>query len=207
MRVLAAYLMLVSPAVALAQISPPELLQPTDDGWRWIAGGNEWMEVAGAVEYHAQIDTVGGDFTDPVADTVIVGMSWGNSIEWGVYVWRVAASDGNVWSDWSEVWTFESRFPAANEPDDVPQKLVVMERVTPNPSRGVVNIRFSVQAGREAEILLYDVVGREVATVYRGAGNGVQELQWTAPAQPAGAYFLVLRSGSDFAVQRIVVVK
>jgi hypothetical protein len=207
MRTLSFCLMvLVSPA-AFAQLPAPDLLLPEDEGWRWVDDYNEWSEVPGAVDYRAQIDTLGGDFSVALADTVLAGTSWGNGISPGFYVWRVAAYDGDVWSDWSEVWTFESRFPVNNEPDASAQKLVEVEKVFPNPSNGIVQIRFIVHSHHEAELRVYDALGRETATLYRGTTVGVRDVVWDASSLPAGTYFLVLRSNSSRTIERVVIVE
>src|SRR5690606_10029803 len=204
MKALIAALALAVAPAALAQISPPDLLQPEDGGWRYVDDVQVWSEVPGAVAYRAQIDTLGGDFSDTVADTVITETTWEVRIWMGFYVWRVAAYDGSAWRDWSDVWTFESRFPVANEPTPAPQRPVAIASVSPNPSGGVVTVRFRVPPGREADLRAYDALGREVALIHRGTTAGIQAVQWDASGLPPGAYLLRLRSGADAAVGRVV---
>jgi hypothetical protein len=206
MRAFVTLCALLIPSAVFAQLSPPELLQPEDGGWRWIDDHQAWSEVTGAVQYRAQIETLGGDFSTPVADTLITETYWYVRVWTGFYQWRVAAYDGEAWSDWSEVWTFESRFPVSNEPGATTQQPVALERVSPNPAPGFVHVRFHVRDGGDVSLRVYDALGREVARLHDGTTAGVSEVRWDARALPAGTYFVVLRSGAHLVSKPVVLV-
>lgn len=166
---------------------------------------HEWSEVPGAVQYWAQIDTLGGGFSSPVADTLITDTFWYVQIWPGFFEWRVAAYDGASWSAWSGVWTFESRFPVSNEPDAISPPTIVVERIYPNPSANkIISIRFGVFERTRVDLRIFDSVGREVATIYQDIGIGTQEIQWDANSLPAGTYFLLLRSATASVSRKIV---
>jgi hypothetical protein len=55
---------------------------------------------------------------------------------------------------------------------------------------------------------VYDVIGREVATIFSGelpAGNYTR--QWNAAAMPSGIYFYRLAAGSYTATKKLVLIK
>lgn len=207
MKALLLALALLAPFAALAQIAPPDLIHPEDGGTRFTDDVQEWTEVPGAVGYRAEIDTLGGDFSTVFADTLIAGTQWAIRLPDGFYMWRVAATDGNAWSAWSEVWTFQARFPVANEPTAVPRRPVLLESVSPNPSRGAVRVRFSVPPGETADLRVYDPLGREVARLYHGPTTGAREVRWDTKGLPAGTYLLHLRTASGAATERVSVAR
>jgi photosystem II stability/assembly factor-like uncharacterized protein len=59
----------------------------------------------------------------------------------------------------------------------------------PNPTSGIVDFRFSIFDFRWVTVRIYDVQGREVATVMEGRCSGDQVVRWDASSFPAGIYF------------------
>jgi N-acetylneuraminic acid mutarotase len=65
----------------------------------------------------------------------------------------------------------------------------------PNPFNPTTVIRFSIEATAEATLKIYDVRGREMATLLEGKINpGEHELFWRAEALPSGVYFYRLEA-------------
>jgi photosystem II stability/assembly factor-like uncharacterized protein len=62
----------------------------------------------------------------------------------------------------------------------------------PNPTRGMVDFRLSMADGRWVKLEVFDVQGREVATVLDGRWSGGQVVRWDASDLPAGIYFYQL---------------
>lgn len=205
MRALAFSLAVLVPSAVVAQISAPDLVFPENGGWRWVDDVHSWTEVPTAVQYRMQIDTLGGDFSKAIVDALVADNFWFGTLWPGFYRWRVAASDGEAWSVWSDVWTFESRFPLSTEPEAETQAPIALERVFPNPSRGQVAIQFSV-LDREADLRVYDTLGREVALLYQGHGAHPRRVRWEPTGLPAGVYVLVLRSSTGYVAERVVLV-
>jgi hypothetical protein len=185
-------------------VDPPQLGLPEDGGWRYVDGYQEWFPVQGAVAYRAQVGQLGTGFKEVVADTVIAATEWWLRLEPGHYEWRVAATDGSAWSEWSEVWTFESRFPIDNEPVVQRDDALALTAVFPIPSSGPMTIRLRVPRMAQAGLRVYDVLGREVALLHLDPGPGEQELVWEPGSLPAGTYFLRLGAGRDWDVKRVV---
>ena len=65
-----------------------------------------WSTSSGATQYQIQIDN-NADFSSPEQDQTLPGTNYtpASALSDGTYNWRVRASNGSVWSDWSNVWT------------------------------------------------------------------------------------------------------
>jgi hypothetical protein len=78
----------------------------------------------------------------------------------------------------------------------------------PNPSSGAARIRFAVPRGQKVTLKLYDVAGREIATLEDGfvkAGSYTRE--WATRSGASGVYFAKLRTESGTVVRRVLVVR
>lgn len=83
-----------------------------------------------------------------------------------------------------------------------------IERVFPNPSAGVARVRFALDAAGDASVRLFDVTGREVATLAAGpmaAGPHTAELDVRQLA--AGVYVVRLEAEGGVDTARISVVR
>jgi len=64
---------------------------------------------------------------------------------------------------------------------------------------GAVLVRFKIDAGATGELVLYDMAGRKVKTVWSGIGlPGVIQISLERDNLPAGIYFVTLSSGEYF---------
>lgn len=78
----------------------------------------------------------------------------------------------------------------------------------PNPSGG--GVRMTLEADSpDAELTVWDVQGRRVAVLYRGAAFGIRSQEWNGTGRggrrlPAGVYFIRLRAGLGSHVRRLV---
>ena len=90
-------------------------------------------------------------------------------------------------------------------PGNPPVAAFALERVSPNPARGALSVRFSLPAGEAARLELLDITGRRVLIRELGAlGSGshtlrIGEGQHFAP----GLYLVRLRQGSTTRVLRV----
>lgn len=78
----------------------------------------------------------------------------------------------------------------------------------PNPFNATVNIQYDVPQPADISLLVYDVTGREVATLFRGEQvAGRHELQWNANDLASGVYFVKLASAHKASTQKIMLLK
>ena len=112
----------------------------------------------------------------------------------------------------SSVLVFQS-MTTADADDALGARVVSLDRVWPNPSRGALRAEFTLPAEGDAEVAVFDAQGRRVATLASGCQPaGTHALAWNgagddgAPAA-AGLYFVRLRAGGTRATRRVVLLR
>ena len=78
--------------------------------------------------------------------------------------------------------------------DGDPAATLASLQAWPNPFSGVVSFSVDLRPGAVAELVVHDVLGRRVATVFRGPVRRSHEIRWNPSSLPAGLYFAALRS-------------
>ncbi|NUO19435.1 T9SS type A sorting domain-containing protein [bacterium] len=98
--------------------------------------------------------------------------------------------------------TFSSAEPRAT----LPQELSLS--VYPNPGNAEFRLSYSLTKNSAVSLTLFDITGREVATLVDGVRNaGEHVVHWSANAQPSGVYFAVLNAGESRRVSKLVLLK
>lgn len=115
-----------------------------------------------------------------------------------------------------------SQTASSREVDDEPEASIsfeadeaglVVERITPNPSRGAVRIAWSLPVDAEVELSVVDIAGRTVRELVRGhQAAGSREFVWdgaAADGRPlrSGAYFVRGRVAGESVQARLVLVR
>ena len=79
----------------------------------------------------------------------------------------------------------------------------------PNPFNPSTTINFTLGASARAELKVYDVLGREIATLFDDMAEAgrVNRVQWNAAGIPSGMYFARLESGGMSAMKKLVLLK
>ncbi len=94
-------------------LSPPNLLAPLDNDTDVETTVDlEWEAVEGATSYSLEVST-NPDFTELAFDEIditvnyftLIGLDYNKE-----YFWRVSASNGASFSDWSDVWAFTTEY-------------------------------------------------------------------------------------------------
>ncbi len=89
----------------------------------------------------------------------------------------------------------------------------VFVRAWPNPMVDAARISYSVPARAEVSVCVYDIAGRQVSTLARGAmPAGAHEVRWNLAGAggarvDAGVYLVELRAGAERAVTRVTVLQ
>lgn len=77
----------------------------------------------------------------------------------------------------------------------------------PNPFNGTTNFEFQIAEFGYVTLRIYDVLGREVATLVQGEMSpGLYRIRWDADVS-SGVYYCALRAGQSGAIRPMVVVK
>jgi arabinogalactan endo-1,4-beta-galactosidase len=80
--------------------------------------------------------------------------------------------------------------------------------IYPNPFNPNTTIEYIISASSHTSIVIYDLLGREVATLvdnFKNAGN--YNVHWMANNVPSGVYFCRIESGNFFETKKIVLLK
>ena len=78
----------------------------------------------------------------------------------------------------------------------------------PNPFNPETVISFTLPRAMVASVKIYNVLGREIATLVSGSQSlGTHSVSWNAAAQPAGIYFYRLEAGTQSLTQKMLLVK
>jgi len=78
----------------------------------------------------------------------------------------------------------------------------------PNPFNPSTTITFSLPHSASASVRVYDILGREVATLLNGyTTSGTHEVQFNAANLPSGVYTYRLTSGNFREVRKMLLMK
>jgi hypothetical protein len=79
----------------------------------------------------------------------------------------------------------------------------------PNPASGQATLSFAVKEATDAEVVVYNVLGQKVRTLYEGTPRAGQSTQLTVDAGslPSGVYVVQLRADGQTKTQRLTVVQ
>ncbi len=143
----------------------------------------------------------------------VLGAQWYNR---RFYQWH----EGHSWRNWGahidEALAFFDlgRTTHVSEPNSVPSAFA-LEQNYPNPFNPRTTIKYTVAGARsqglgasEVRIVIYDVLGREVATLVNAKQMpGEHEVRFDGRALSSGVYFYRLSAGSYTAVRRMLLVR
>lgn len=78
----------------------------------------------------------------------------------------------------------------------------------PNPFNPVTTIKFSVPEGSNVKIVIYDIVGKQVATIVNGYySQGSYSVDWNANSFASGVYFYRIEAKNFNMVKKMVLIK
>jgi hypothetical protein len=196
--------------VPAALLPPPIPIDPTPSGgsqegtlrFRWyrpsITTTQYWFEISLDSSFaNASIDSTVTDTT-----TVRTGLTGGGT----VYYWRVRGKDASGWGQFSQTSVVTVGSITAVAPTNTPLRFGLQQNY-PNPFNPSTVIRYSVptRSGRDlvsagsgdgqstedskTSLVIYDVLGREVATLVNGREEaGTHQATWNAKSVASGMY-------------------
>jgi hypothetical protein len=89
----------------------------------------------------------------------------------------------------------------------VPSRTTLMQNY-PNPFNPSTVIRYSLSRPEEVSLRLFDMYGRELATLVQGSqAAGEHKVMWEPGLLPSGIYFCRLRTGSAMETKRLTLVR
>jgi hypothetical protein len=157
--------------------------------------GTGWIEVAKLTASDGEADDAFGLSVSISGDNAIAGALGGNDHGF-------ASGSAYVYSGFSGGSTalppVEDHFPWQ----------VTLHQNYPNPFNPRTRFSFSVPHSSIVTLSVYDVLGREVATlVNEKLATGTYEREWDATGQPSGVYFYRLQSAGFTETKKLVLVR
>lgn len=96
---------------------------------------------------------------------------------------------------------------AISDKDRLPSEYI-LEQNYPNPFNAATNIVYRLRQQGEVTLKVYDVLGREIATLVNARQiAGVYEYQWIPFACASGIYFYRLVAGNMYLQKKMVLLK
>ena len=104
----------------------------------------------------------------------------------------------------------ELAIPGLNTTNNDPlSKSIALHPAYPNPFNPSTTIQFSVhQKTKDASLVLYDINGRKLETIFTGSVNpGLHKIQWHGAQNPSGIYFAVFQAENTIQSRKLILVK
>jgi hypothetical protein len=127
------------------------------------------------------------------------------------YLFRVRAKNGAGTSNWSNVefTTGDAEVGTSNESwgEGLPQRFG-LEQNYPNPFNPSTVIRYAVPQASQVRLIVFDMMGREVATLVQGTKSaGYHEVVFDASHLGSGAYMYRLEAGDVVLARTLYLIK
>lgn len=125
-----------------------------------------------------------------------------------IYYWRVRAVNSTGVSDWSDVGTFEMAATVSAEKNEAVVQFELMQNY-PNPFNPSTSIQFSIPATQKVTLQVFDISGRNVATLVNGQtlSAGVHSISFEASQLASGVYFYRIQSGKNVQSKKMLLIK
>jgi hypothetical protein len=170
-----------------------------------------WNASNGATGYRVQVAT-DSTFTSIVTDTTVSGtnVKQGTPLAAStVHYWHVAASDNIFTTAFSATASFTTgtSLDAVIGTGALPKEFALLQNY-PNPFNPTTVIRYDVPKSSDVSIKVFDVLGREVATLVDARlAAGKYSVEFNAARMASGAYFLRMSADNYLKIQRMMLLK
>ena len=92
--------------------------------------------------------------------------------------------------------------------DFVLPEAYALEQAYPNPFNPVTTLSFSLPEMSEVSLVIYDLQGREVASLLSGSMDaGYHSVHWDASGHVSGMYFVKMVAGNHVKTQKLMLIK
>ncbi len=198
-------------ATIISAPSRPHLLSPFQSAHVTRRVTLTWNASFTATDYSVQVSSDNA-FRTTVVDTTVADTSVQLSIilqpSTG-YFWRVASSNPGGMSGYSAVGSFTTGtgILAIEAPNGIPKTFALYQNY-PNPFNPTTTIQYDVPKSSHVSIKVYDVTGREVATLVderQAAGN--YSAVFNGSRFASGMYFLRMVAGNYVRTVKMMMVK
>jgi hypothetical protein len=190
---------------------PPALAAPPDSAVNLSLNTSvRWDTVAGAGAYHLQVSTSASFSANIVDDSTITSPTRlvGPLSLASTYYWRVRAKNDGGFGVFSTARSFKTIRTTLVEQSSngIPAEFSLGQNY-PNPFNPTTVIQFALPKGSQVSLQVFDLLGREVATlVSQELGPGFFTVRWQA-AVPSGTYIYRLQAGEVVETKKMTLLK
>jgi hypothetical protein len=162
----------------------------------------EWEKVIGASKYHLWLDT-DMNFTTPLKVTSDSAFFQCQSSldQKTVYYWKVRGQAGASFSDWSEVWSFETEGPDGIDENFDANSL----QIYPNPSNGEFTVQINSLSNDLYELRVVDLVGKELYQEEMSCNVGSNALKINLQYLERGIYLVQVIKGEGTVTKKLFI--
>ena len=126
-------------------------------------------------------------------------------------VWQMAFDEnGHLWAlngGGVVIFSGTSGDPTTVDVDVIPTELS-LEQNYPNPFNPSTTIEFSLPASSQVSLMVYDLLGREVATLVNGRLDaGLHSMQFDGSQLTSGIYMYRLQAGDQVQTRKLMLIK
>ncbi len=166
-----------------------------------------WQAITGARAYQVQVSTT-RSFTPLIVDTsgvTATSIDLADLQHSTTYYWRVRGISDELPGAFSQTFSFTTEIRVSAESDTaIPTRFALMQNY-PNPFNPSTQIAYDVSEHATVRIIVFDVLGREVARLIdERLAPGRYETWFDAQGLSSGIYFVRMQTGS-FAETRTMV--
>ncbi len=169
-----------------------------------------WSKTQAASSYRLQL-SLNATFTPAVFDSagiVDTSIVVPQLEYYKIYFWRVKAKNATGETDWTAYFRFRTVQVSAVEHDTEVPAAYTLSQNYPNPFNPATVINFQVPVSGDVRIVLYDLLGREVAVLVDGRMEaGSYTVRFDASHLTTGAYFYRMTAGEFVATKRMLLMK
>jgi hypothetical protein len=190
---------------------PPTLTYPEDKSIDIVLDTELiWNEAPVSSNYQLQIAE--GLSIEPsiiVLDTLISDTIFtaSNLVADKIYSWHVRSQNEYGFSKWSEISKFKTASITDINDDNIPVAFN-LEQNYPNPFNPSTTIKFSIPENNFTTLKIYDLLGREVATLVKNnLISGRHEVTFDGKNYSSGIYVYVLSSGDNISSKKMLLIK
>jgi len=178
------------------------------DGDTAMVGGYEDNGGAGAAWIYTRSDSVRTQRGSKLVGTGAVGpayQGWSVSISANGNTAIVGGYDDN--GGIGAAWVFTNSVTAVYELSGAPFSYRLLENY-PNPFNPTTQISYSLAKASNVTLTIYDILGREVATLVNGKNEpGEHSVSWNALNVPSGVYFYRIVAGDFVQTKKMILLK
>ena len=162
-----------------------------------------WNAVTEATSYHVEVSSV-SDFSITLMNTTVASTSstFSNELSNNTkYYWRISAVNDGGESSWSTVWNFTTTVSIYIDNVQGSDGFFIF----PNPTTGIINIKFGFPVDEETILWIYNNMGQVVKN-YTLRLKIDQTITLNINNLPSGTYLIKLKSKGTFK-NKIIILK